>query len=74
MYVARVLVLVTVWLVIFAVTNFCEIGQNSDFRISEIFAVLIFAVGKSGTRGDCFCSRPCAAVWIVRLCLCSILD
>ena len=50
----------------FAGTNFCEIGQNS---ISEIFAVLIFEIGESETRGDCFRSRPCAAVWIVRLCL-----
>ena len=48
----------TVWLVIFAGTNFCEIGQNSDFRT---FRLLIFAIGESGTRGDCFRSRPCAA-------------
>ena len=34
--------------------------------------VLIFAIGKSGTGGGCFCSWPCVAVWIVRLCLRSI--
>ena len=31
-------------------------------------------IGESGTCGDCFRSRPCAAVWIVRLCLRNILD
>ena len=38
------------------------------------FAVLIFAISESGTHSDCFHSRPCAAVWIVHLCLRSILD
>ena len=35
---------------------------------------LIFAIGESGTRGDCFRFRLCAAVRITRLCLHSILD
>ena len=55
----------TVWLVIFTGTNFREIGQ---ITISEIFAVLIYAIGESGARGDCFRSRLCTAVWIVCLC------
>ena len=61
-----------VWLVIFMGTNFREIGQNSDFR--NFFAVLIFTISESGTRSDCFHYRPCAAVWIIHLCLRSILD
>ena len=62
-----------VWLVIFMGTIFREISQNSNFRIF-FFAVLIFVISESGTHSDCFHSRPCAAVWIVHLCLRSILD
>ena len=61
-----------VWLVTFMGTNFREIGQNSDFR--NFFAVLIFTISESGTRSDCFHYRPCTAVWIIHLCLRSILD
>ena len=61
-----------VWLVIFMGTNFREIGQNFDFR--NFFAVLIFTISESGTRSNCFHYQPCAAVWIVHLCLRSILD
>ena len=60
----------TVWLVIFAGTNFHEIGRNSDFRN---FRCIIFVIGESRTHGDCFRSQPCTGVWIVRLCLRSIL-
>ena len=44
-----------------------ESGPNTEWLV-------IFVIGESRTRGDCFRSRPCAAVWIVRLCLRSILD
>ena len=37
----------TIWLVIFVSTNFRERGQKLGFRI---FAVLILAVGDSGTH------------------------
>ena len=61
----------TAWLVIFAGINFREIGQNSNFKI---FVVVISKIGESGTCSDCFRSRLCITVWIVRLCLRSILD
>ena len=48
--------------------------NRPKFRFQKFSAVLIFVISESRTRGDCFRSRPCAAVGIVRLCLHSILD
>ena len=68
MYVARVLVLDTIWLVIFTVTNFCEIGQNSDFRIQFSRSVnlgpatIASALGLAPLSGSCVC--VCVAFWI----------
>ena len=48
--------------------------NRPKFRFQKFFAVLIFTISESGTRSDCFHYRPCAAVWIIHLCLRSILD
>ena len=58
--------------------------EERDFMIQEVSVVQLmvyhmagnfnFRISESGTRGDCFRSWPCATVWIVRLCLRSILD